>query len=700
MSFPTNPSIGNTYSIDQKFWVWNGYAWERYDPTPNEVYTINGITGDIGLSAGAGISLAATGKTFTVSLIVGGITGSIQYKDGGGLSGNSQLYFDGTNLVMVYPTHLDGDILGGIHHYAHNNSGVGITKGWPVYITGMDGSSTIFRIAGADASNSSKMPAVGLAESTIANGDFGHVLMFGTLLQVDTSAYATNQTLYVSPGGGLTGIRPTGSGNLIQNIGKVGRVHSNTGSLIVMGPGRSNDVPNIVDVRSWLLMPNGQTATSIVTTFNGLCGNVTGVSSITGVTGILVSGYTGNITISNTGVLTVNGLTGNVTISSSFGPTGPTGPTGSQGIQGPTGPTGEIPTNYVISLNGVTGAITGISAATAVITNINNAATWYPTFVGGTGTTAFYVDAVTTPLSYQPSSGTINARTFNGTFSSNTAKLDAATPLIFIQDAISSVSVDPYSLLQNGASTFLIGGSGITLESSFGIEFTDNVATPTWAYVFPKANGSNGQVLTTNGAGTLSWTAISSSGLTAYVSSFNGNTGAVQGVSVAVAGTGISVSGATGSVTITNTGVLSFNGSTGAVTGVSSFNGSTGAVTGVSSVNGLTGAVKIGRSISVYAPTTTDNITMFYTTNALTLSNIESVIRGAGTGVTFSVRYGTDRSASGTEVVTNGINCSNTTNGLSTTSFNNGTISASSFVWMTIAGVSGSPSELSVTLEF
>lgn len=54
-----------------------------------------------------------------------------------------------------------------------------------------------------------------------------------------------------------------------------------------------------------------------------------------------------------------------------------------------------------------------------------------------------------------------------------------------------------------------------------------------------------------------------------FVSSFNGATGAVQGVSSAVAGTGISVSGATGAVTITNIGVQSFNGNTGAVTGAS-----------------------------------------------------------------------------------------------------------------------------------
>ena len=52
------------------------------------------------------------------------------------------------------------------------------------------------------------------------------------------------------------------------------------------------------------------------------------------------------------------------------------------------------------------------------------------------------------------------------------------------------------------------------------------------------------------------------------VTSFNGNVGAIQGVSAAVAGTGISISGATGSVTITNIGVQTFNGLTGAVTGI------------------------------------------------------------------------------------------------------------------------------------
>lgn len=97
--------------------------------------------------------------------------------------------------------------------------------------------------------------------------------------------------------------------------------------------------------------------------------------------------------------------------------------------------------------------------------------------------------------------------------------------------------------------------------------------------------------------------AVTIASVSNVVSSFNGLTGAVQGVSAAVAGTGISVSGATGSVTITNTGVQSFNGLTGAVQGVSaavagtgiSVSGTTGSVTitntGVQSFNGRTGAV-------------------------------------------------------------------------------------------------------------
>lgn len=75
MPFPTNPSLGTTHGIENRVWFYNGYAWEKYDSTPNEVYSINGYTGDIGLVAGYGITLSISGKTFTISSTITGITG-------------------------------------------------------------------------------------------------------------------------------------------------------------------------------------------------------------------------------------------------------------------------------------------------------------------------------------------------------------------------------------------------------------------------------------------------------------------------------------------------------------------------------------------------------------------------------------------------------------------------------------------------
>lgn len=166
----------------------------------------------------------------------------------------------------------------------------------------------------------------------------------------------------------------------------------------------------------------------------------------------------------------------------------------------------------VTSVNGATGAVTNINAATSTITNTNSSSTFYPAFVGGSGNTAFYIDAVTTPLSYVPSTGTVNARSFNGTFGSNVAKIDGQLAEIFVTDGTDAVSVSPTSLYKTGLSTFII--------SSNSIQFSDGI----YAYTFPTSNGTNGQVLTTDGAGTLTWAT------TGGVSSINGATGAVTNV--------------------------------------------------------------------------------------------------------------------------------------------------------------------------
>lgn len=159
-----------------------------------------------------------------------------------------------------------------VHIACKNTSGVAISKGDPVYITGTVGNSFIIQIAAADASNSAKMPAVGLAETNLGINAEGFVIVSGVLKNLTTQPLSTgdgtpssNDTVYVKAGGGLTRTKPTGSGNLIQNVGKVGRVNSaNAGSLAVSTIMRTNDVPNLTTGKIWVGTANNTAESTVV----------------------------------------------------------------------------------------------------------------------------------------------------------------------------------------------------------------------------------------------------------------------------------------------------------------------------------------------------------------------------------------------------------------------------------------------------
>ena len=121
-----------------------------------------------------------------------------------------------------------------------------LSKGDAVYITGnVSGTPTV---AKANASNSAKMPAFGLADEDFALNAFGYIVSYGELLGIDTATnFNTQDTLYVSAttDGALTSTPPTGEGNLIQNIGRVVRENLNNGIVQVGGAGRTNATPNL-----------------------------------------------------------------------------------------------------------------------------------------------------------------------------------------------------------------------------------------------------------------------------------------------------------------------------------------------------------------------------------------------------------------------------------------------------------------------
>ena len=179
-------------------------------------------------------------------------------KNGLQVGGNTQITGQLTAAGLVYPVS-DGDYLQGlvtdgagnisfddidiVRSDVTNQSGATIAKGTPVYQTGSAGNT--LTIAPSDAAIPSTMPAIGVAATDIQNGDTGHVIHFGYIRGVDTSAFSEGDRIYVAAGGGYQAGRPTGESNVVQFLGVVTKVHATNGSGVVFGGGRSHAVPNL-----------------------------------------------------------------------------------------------------------------------------------------------------------------------------------------------------------------------------------------------------------------------------------------------------------------------------------------------------------------------------------------------------------------------------------------------------------------------
>ena len=131
---------------------------------------------------------------------------------------------------------------------AKNTSGADIGKGLAVHATGVTGENVEIKLA--DASVSGDMPAIGVTAASIANNAVGKVVISGRLEGIDTSGLVAGASVFVNGAGVLTSTKPTGS-DLIQNIGVCGKVNASEGEIIVLGSGRSNDIPNIQNGYGW-----------------------------------------------------------------------------------------------------------------------------------------------------------------------------------------------------------------------------------------------------------------------------------------------------------------------------------------------------------------------------------------------------------------------------------------------------------------
>jgi hypothetical protein len=186
----------------------------------------NALTASFALNAGGGGATVDTGSLLTTASI-SGTTASFTKGD----ATTFEAYI--TNAVNA------NDIIVNVR----NTSGQTLPIGTPVYATGVTGDN--INVSPASGSSSSTMPAIGLLTTQLANNETGNVVLSGKLIGVDTSGFTAGQNIYVAPNGGFTNVKPSGDTNLIQNMAIVGKVNASEGEVVVIGSGRSNDVPNM-----------------------------------------------------------------------------------------------------------------------------------------------------------------------------------------------------------------------------------------------------------------------------------------------------------------------------------------------------------------------------------------------------------------------------------------------------------------------
>ena len=168
----------------------------------------------------------------------------------------------------VASTGFSGDITGAVLFQA--KAGEGLTKGDPVYISGISGNQTV--VSKADANDANKMPCFGIVDATVSINANCSIVTFGTLADLNTSAFSEGDELYISDTGTLSATAPTGEASQLQKIAKVTRSHASAGSIKVMGAGRTNATPNLDDGKFFLGNSSNQSASATFST------SVTGIA--------------------------------------------------------------------------------------------------------------------------------------------------------------------------------------------------------------------------------------------------------------------------------------------------------------------------------------------------------------------------------------------------------------------------------------
>lgn len=205
---------------------------------------------------------------------------------GGDLDLNSS-DITGTGNVNITGTVTAEDFIGPLNGPVRQSvyASVALTKGEVVYFSGLQGNDPIAALARSN--SASTMPAMGIVDADVAQGNVGEIVTVGGLRGLDVAdfgegslTFALGDTVYISSteAGKLTNVQPLGETNLVQNIGKIARATPTTNITInVGGAGRTNATPNLDEDQFFLGNSSGA---SVAVDFSDAVGAI--VTSATG----------------------------------------------------------------------------------------------------------------------------------------------------------------------------------------------------------------------------------------------------------------------------------------------------------------------------------------------------------------------------------------------------------------------------------
>jgi len=174
------------------------------------------------------------------------------------------------------------------------------------------------------------------------------------------------------------------------------------------------------------------------------------------------------------------------------------------------------------SATNLTGNASGLTAGTAtriIATGTNSASTFYPTFVGGAGNTGLFIDPTIGPLSYVPSTATLNLTNLNfgaGALTMNAFEVIASSYFYFI--ANNGIYLQDSTLVQIGDVTGVNDGAIIEV---LPLANAVNMYTLTGAPIVVGITGG----LKVSGGVTFNGTVSSDTGYRITSSAINAQTG-------------------------------------------------------------------------------------------------------------------------------------------------------------------------------